>query len=449
MLEPGSIRRFSGFGRNAVSDGFEVCISSGDEVAEVYDLARAESRQIVVRGAGRSYGDAATLREGIVLDTEGLENILGFEDGVIHVEAGVTLARIWRYALELGYWLPVVSGTTFVSFGGAVGMNIHGKNAFHAGTIGEHVEELTVAFPSGTRTLRPGDAEFAEVIGSAGQLGVVVSGRLKMKKVVSGNVLVTARSCRNWEEQFEALNEGEADYRVSWVDLFSDGRGLVHTAVHDPSPGSLRVSDQELPSKIAGLIPKEHAWRIFRLFNTRPGMRLVNAIKHLIAAKFESGKTYTQTLAAFNFLLDYVPEWERSYLPEGLAQIQIFVPEDGALSVFREVTLTQQRARRESFLGVLKKHRKDRLPFMFSHAVDGYSLAMDFKVSADLPSLFEQIAEVTLSNGGRFYLAKDSLLRPEHVRRYLGSDLDRFIEAKQRLDPEHLLSSDLMKRVGL
>lgn len=328
-------------------------------------------------------------------------------------------------------------------------MNIHGKNALSAGTFGEHLAELTVAFPNGTRTLLPNDPEFSEVVGSAGQLGVIISGRLKLKPVVSGNVLVSAHSCRNWEEQFEALNRGEADYRVSWVDLFSDGRGLVHTATHDPTPGSLNVADQDLPSKIAGLIPKEHAWRIFRLFNNRPGMRLVNAAKHLIAAKFESGKTYTQTLAAFNFLLDYVPEWERSYLPQGLAQIQIFVPEENALRVFREVARIQQGKARESFLGVLKKHRKDKLPFMFSHALDGYSLAMDFKMGSDLPALFEQIAGVTLEAGGRFYLAKDSLMRPEHVRRYMGSDLDRFVAAKERLDPERLLSSDLMKRLHL
>jgi len=147
-----------------------------------------------------------------------------------------------------------------------------------------------------------------------------------------------------------------------------------------------------------------------------------------------------------------VPNWQNAYLPGGLIQYQSFIPKESAREVFKEQMHMQRAERLENFLSVMKRHRSDR--FLFSHGVDGYSLAMDFKVTSGnwskLQELCWRMNDLVLSSGGRFYFAKDSTLRPSDVEAYLGADtLARYRKFKSQLDPEGLLTSGLGKRLGL
>jgi decaprenylphospho-beta-D-ribofuranose 2-oxidase len=158
-----------------------------------------------------------------------------------------------------------------------------------------------------------------------------------------------------------------------------------------------------------------------------------------------------QSLVAFSFLLDYVPDWRKAYEPGGFIQYQTFIPKEHAKAVFAEQVRLQQEYKLESFLGVLKRHRPDK--FLFSHAVDGYSMALDFKVTAKnrvrLWEMAHKMNDLTLKHGGRFYFAKDSTLRPEDAAEYLGEGLPKFRKLKSELDPEGLLVSDLGRRLKL
>jgi decaprenylphospho-beta-D-ribofuranose 2-oxidase len=181
-------------------------------------------------------------------------------------------------------------------------------------------------------------------------------------------------------------------------------------------------------------------------------MRFTNWAKHTASSVLGDRKEITQSLVGFSFLLDYVPNWRRAYLPGGFIQYQSFVPKDQAKRVFSEQLRMQQQAKLESFLGVLKRHRPD--PFLLTHAVDGYSLALDFKVTKRnwprLQELCHRMNDLVLDAGGRFYFAKDSTLRPEDARRFLGKDaLCRFQELKRSLDPDGLLTSALAERLSL
>ena len=200
-----------------------------------------------------------------------------------------------------------------------------------------------------------------------------------------------------------------------------------------------------------GFFPKSSVWKILRRFNNRFGMKIVNALKFRSGKMFESGKTKRQSLAAFNFLLDYVPNWEKAYLPGGLIQCQFFVPKAEARAVFPELINMQQKAGLESYLAVMKRHREDR--FLLSHGVDGYSLALDFKVTDrnrdELFKLARAMQERVLRAGGRFYFAKDATLTPEQAHKFLGEALHQFRDIKKDLDPENLLSSDLARRLQL
>ncbi|RME05524.1 MAG: FAD-binding oxidoreductase, partial [Anaerolineae bacterium] len=302
---------------------------------------------------------------------------------------------------------------------------------------------------------------FHAMIGGLGVLGVFTSITLQLKRVYSGELWVEAWAPASLEEMMadmEARKE-EDDYIVGWIDGMAGGRqlgrGQVHSARYlapgeDPTPRqTLHPDHQNLPDVLFGFVPTSILWRLMTPWMNNPGTRLVNWGKYL-TSRLGNHKVYRQPHAAFHFLLDYIPNWIRSYGPEGLIQFQSFIPKENAASAFREmITLTQQRGL-PSYLVVLKRHRPD--DFLLSHAVDGFSLAMDFKITrrnrVRLQQMCDELTGIVLSAGGRFYFAKDSTLHPQAVRQYLGEEaVTRFLQLKERLDPEGLLQTDLYRRL--
>ncbi len=464
-LPPERVAKVAGYGMRSSSDGYLFRPTSVEDLRYLLQLAKETGRQIVLRGAGRSYGDANIGSECIIVDITRMNRVLSWNPhtGIIDCEAGVTVEGLWRTTIEDGYWPPVVSGTMFPTMAGALGMNIHGKNSFKVGTLGDQALELEVLFPTGElRVLTPADDLFYQVISSAGLLGIITRVKLKMKEVHSGNLKVLAVSCESWDEQFEVFEKFEhnSDYLVSWIDCFGKGkelgRGQIHVAWYQDEPyafpPSLKPESQDLPDTILGAFPKSVVWRFLKLLNNRPGMRFVNWAKHHASMLLGNGKEIEQSLVGFSFLLDYVPNWRNAYLPGGFIQYQTFVPRAKAKEVFTKQLQLQQEAKLESFLGVLKLHKPDK--FIFSHAVDGYSLAMDFKVTKKnwkrIQELCHKMNDVVLEAGGRFYFAKDSTLRKSDVEGYLGEEtLAKFRALKTELDPDTLLTSNLAKRLGL
>jgi decaprenylphospho-beta-D-ribofuranose 2-oxidase len=248
---------------------------------------------------------------------------------------------------------------------------------------------------------------------------------------------------------------------VSWIDPFSkgakEGRGLFHSAryVHEPdrAPLSLRTEEQDLPDTLLGMFPKATMWRTMQNFNTRAGMKFINSLKHKHAAEREHGRIRHQPIVAFQFLLDYVPNWELAYGPRGMRQMQIFVPKASAFDVFREVLRIQQEHKMEAFLVVMKQHKKDL--YWLTHSVDGFSLAMDFKIPPAnerrrFEAMMQRLIDLTLSVQGRFYFAKDDLLSKEQARSFLGSsELNKFRSLRSELDPQQLITNNLAERIGL
>lgn len=462
MLPRESIREVTGFGMAARADGYLFQPTTLDGIREVLDVARAKGRKVVLRGAGLSYGDAAILPEGVILDLTRMRRFLSWDSGtgIADCEPGVTIEDLWRTGLPNGWWPPVVSGTMYPTLGGALGMNIHGKNNFRVGTLGNHILEIDVLFPNGDlRTLAAPHPLFHAVVSSAGLLGIITRIKIQLKRVASGNLRVYAQSVPNWDAQLEAFERRaeSADYMVSWIDAFakgsSSGRGLFHAAWHDTDPNleSLLEMSQDLPDKMFGVLPKSQLWRLLKPLNNRIGMRLLNAAKHYSAMLVGNDKMHRQTLVAFSFLLDYAPDWRNAYLPSGFIQYQSFIPREHAKHVFSNQVRMSQEARLEPYLGVLKKHVPD--PFLVSHGVDGYSLALDYKVTErtwpTLQGLCHRMNDLVLESGGRFYLAKDLTMRPSDAVAFLGSSLLKLRTLKSELDPEGLLDSSIARRLQL
>jgi len=445
------------FGHSMSAPSYLIKPKAADEIYEAFQLAKKKGLSVTVRGAGRSYNDASLNGGGIVLDFTGMNQILEWDasSGVIRCEAGVTLEQLWQKVLPDGWWPPVVSGTMTTTLGGCLGANIHGKNNFRMGTIGEHVTEFTAVLPTGAEvTCAPkknGDL-FYSMISGLGMLGVITTVTLQMKKIDSGLIEVHAWPTRTLEEQLNSLLEGAPnhDYIVGWLDTITSDHGQIHAAnyVHDdPAPAKFKVEYQILPDRLFGVMPKSLLHYFMTPFVNDLGWGAVNIAKYITSLRRH---TFRQSHAAFHFLLDYVPKWELSYGRNGLIQYQSFLPKETAHQTWTEMLATSKKRGLPSYLGVTKRHRPDE--FLLSHALDGFSLALDFKVTdrnrAKLSAMLQEFDQMVLDAGGRFYFAKNSETSAETTRAFLGDEaVEKFKKLKKRTDPDGLLESDLYRRI--
>jgi len=459
-------RVLDGFGGSMRSLSRSVSPTTVDEMAAVFAAARAEGLNVSFRGAGRSYGDASLNTGGLAVDGRAMRRILSFdrERGVIETEGGASIADVWRHTLPQGWWPAVVPGTMFPTLAGCVGMNIHGKNCFKVGPIGDHILELDLLTAAGERhTLtREGDPElFRAVIAGLGLLGSVTRVKMKLKHVDSGQMRVRPLAVRSLAHMFETFVERipNSDYLVGWLDCFATGpvmgRGLVHQAHHlsiaeDPRGAeTLALSKQDLPASIMG-VPKSLLWMFMKPFANDTGTKFVNSVKYALPEQVGKDGTYRDSHAGFAFLLDYVLNWRLMYGEDGFIQVQLFVPDTNAREAFADALRLCQRRGVISYLGVFKRHRADE--YLLSHGLDGWSLALDFKVPRDAKRLWDTAADLTklvLDAGGTYYPAKDQVVDADSFARAFGERLVRFREIKHRLDPDGLFANDQARRLGI
>ena len=468
-LNPRHLAKVEGWGMAVESLSWVHFPRAAEEIAAVFDMSRRTGRPVTLRGAGRSYGDASIGQDCIVLDVSKMNRILEWnpESGLIRMEPGVTIGDLWKHIVPAGWWPPVVSGTMFPTVAGAAGMNIHGKNNFKAGTWGRHVLEFDILLPNGehlTCSREQNSGLFYGAIGGFGMLGCFTSLTMQMKKVHSGQLWVEAFSTRNLQEMVDEIEDrvDHSDYLVGWVDCFPKGRqlgrGIVHQAGYTVEDNdrkrreSLQVAAQELPENIMGVFPKSLMYLFLTPFVNDLGMRMVNSAKYWSGILQPRGHRYHQSHAAFAFLLDYVPNWQWSYKPGGLIQYQSFVPKENAVRVHESLIRMAHKAGLPPYLGVFKKHLPDKDPYLIRHAVDGYSLALDFRVTRSnrerLWKLTHEMDKVVLDGGGRFYFAKDATMRPGTPGHFLPEgNLQKFIAMKHACDPGNLLQTDLSRRI--
>jgi FAD/FMN-containing dehydrogenase len=452
------------FGHSMRASSYVFKLQCMEEIPEVFQLAKKYGLTVTLRGAGRSYNDASLNGGGIVLDLSGLNHILEWnpETGIVKAEPGVTIQQLWQHTVEAGWWPPVVSGTMFTTLGGCLAANVHGKNNFRVGPIGEHVLEFTVLLPTGAElTCSPkknGDL-FHSMISGMGMLGVFTSITLQMKRVHSGLLEVSARPSHDLHEHLTDMldNAPTSDYIVGWLDSMVGGkalgRGQIHAARYlaagedSKAAETLLLKNQVLPPRIMGVFPKSILYIFMRPFANNLGWGLVNTAKYITSLRQH---VFRQSHAAFHFLLDYVPNFERAYGRGGLIEYQSFLPKETAEQAWREMIDLSVKRGMPSYLGVTKRHRPDQ--FLLTHAVDGFSLAMDFKVTdgnrARLGRMLQDYDRIAMDAGGRFYFAKNSETTAETTLRFLGEKtVAAFRKLKKRCDPDRLLESDLYRRV--
>ena len=391
-----------------------------EEAAGALADAAARGLSVAHRGGGNSYGDLALNEGGALLETRALRGIVAFdaERGVVRARAGTTIEELWAETLPRGWWPTVVPGTQKVTLGGAVAVNIHGKNQAAVGTIGEHLEAVTLLTPRGdVRTLA--GASLMGVIGGLGLSGTILDVTLRLRRVHSGLLEVATETAGSLPETLDALAEGAVawEHAVGWIDCFASGgragRGVLHFARdlpedHARAGAAMTVREQTPPERVLAVMPRRHLGLALRAVLNDPGLRAINVGRYAVG-RLRRGRRTLEPHAGFHFLLDFIPGWKRAY-PDGLMQYQLFVPRDAASYAFAEALRLQAATGVRSYLGVLKRHRAD--PFPNSYLMDGFSLALDFPVRdrnvERLVRLFRSYDALLGEVGGGIYAAKDA-----------------------------------------
>jgi decaprenylphospho-beta-D-ribofuranose 2-oxidase len=445
----------SGWGRTAPTRAGVWAPRRAEEVAGRLDLIARQpgSRGVVARGLGRSYGDAAQNAGGTVVLATGLNRVLELdvEKGLLTAEAGVSLDTLLRVLVPLGWFPMVVPGTRYVTLGGAVASDIHGK--FRHGTFSDYVHALSLVTP-GRGVVRTGpDREpdvFWATTGGMGLTGVVTDVSMQLQPIESSRMLVDTERTTDVDDCMARMmaNDNEYQYSVAWIDCLATGKHLGrsvltrgnHATLDDLPPDDRTAPSVYSPRSLVPALP----WVPGGLLNPLT-VRAFNEVWFRKAPKFRQGEL--QGITGFFFPLDGVTAWNRIYGRRGFLQYQYVVPY-GAEHVVRESLERFSRQKATSFLAVLKRFEHRGTGGM-SFVTPGWTLALD--IAADRPGLVELLDgldELVAGAGGRVYLTKDSRLRPELLPA-MYPELDQWREQRAALDPAHILHSDLDRRLGL
>ena len=408
----------------------------------------------IARGLGRSYGDAAQCGGGVVIDCTGLDAVIEFDEdaGRLCAEAGVSFDTLLKVLVPRGYFLPVTPGTRFVTLGGAVASDIHGKNHHLEGSIARYVEQLTLVSPTGTTTCGPGREQdvFAATCGGLGLTGVIADATLRLMKIETSQMLVDTERAKDLDECMSLLagERGRYRYSVAWIDGMASGARLGRAVL--TRGDHAKVSD--LPAA-ARSDPLAYHPRQRLSVALAPPISLLspfssaafNEMWYRKAPRRREGKL--EPIAGFFHPLDSLANWNVLYGPRGFTQYQFVVP-FGAEAAVRTVLEHLSAAHAASFLSVLKCFGPEGSGHL-SFPKEGWTLALDIPLGANgLGEVLDSLDSVVVEAGGRVYLSKDGRLRPELI----GPMYPRLAEWKTiraRLDPEGALSSDLGRRLGL
>jgi decaprenylphospho-beta-D-ribofuranose 2-oxidase len=417
---------------------------------------------ILGRGLGRSYGDAALNGAGSTVLFERLNRFLSFDPatGVLECEAGASIADIIQVFGPQGFLPPVCPGTRFVTVGGAIACDIHGKNHHRDGSFGRHVLELRLITASGETVDCGPDRDpdlFRATVGGMGLTGLIAEATIRLRRVPGPHIAVDYDRAPDLDaalRMFEETDERYA-YSMAWIDCLAQGSALGRSVlmrgdpIPEESPPGLGFAHANAGG---GLTPNGRAPRLRMPFDLPAWvlnpvtMRAFNTLYYHRHPVQRRG--VITDYGSFFFPLDRIGDWNRVYGKRGFLQYQCVVPrESGRAALVRLLELA--RRGHGSFLAVLKRFGQEDGAGPLAFPRPGYTLALDFPASGDpLLRLLDAMDDVVAEAGGRLYLAKDARMRPDFFRATY-PDLPAWLAVKRRVDPENRFASDLSRRLGL
>lgn len=397
----------------------------------------------VARGMGRSYGDSALAPA--VLSTVYLNHILEFDPdgGVLRCQAGVTIADILNTFSGKGWFPPVTPGTKYVTVGGCVASDVHGKNHHLEGSFCDHVIAMTVMLADGeTVTCTPEDTPelFRATCGGMGLTGVILEVTFRLKRIDGCYIQSVTHKTHHLHEALELLeSHHDSPYSVAWIDTLShgphQGRSLVMLGEHINDGDFTRSQKQSLAvhMDMPAFLLNHHAIRAF------------NALYYhrIREAALPERIHYEQ----YFYPLDKIHDWNRLYGKRGFTQYQFVIPKEAGKGGVADILKRISDSNRGSFLAVLKVFGRGNDNYL-SFPMEGYTLAVDFKLDDGLFSMLDELDRTVLDFGGRLYLTKDARMNAETFKRGY-PEWELFQQTCRAVDPDRHFCSLQSKRLGI
>jgi len=425
--------------------------SWGNVIRKPHEIAPLPSRHaafpavpsqtsVLPYGNGRSYGDSCLNVGAALIPTRALDRFIALDaaSGIVTCEAGILLDEMFRVIMPAGWFVPVTPGTRFVTLGGAIANDVHGKNHHAVGTIGRHLVRFELLRSDGQRLIcspTQNPEWFSATIGGLGLTGVITWAQLQLRPIAGPHMSVETIRFANLDEFLQLQSESDRDfeYTVAWVDCLGTGsqlgRGWLERANHATAPAPVQHA-QSRGLNVPFAPP-------FSLVNAA-SLRLFNTLYYHRPRARHSDRWFE----SFFYPLDSIGNWNRLYGPRGLYQYQCVIPDAAGREGTAALLEAIARSGQGSFLAVLKAFGALESPGMLSFPRKGITLALDFpNRGQSLERLFVELDAIVRATGGRLYPAKDGRMPPELFR----EGFPRWREFTQFIDPR--CSSSFWRRV--
>lgn len=443
---PTLTKPLSGWGRYPV----QICEL---ERPERYADLRPGTDTLIARGQGRSYGDASLNENGRVLLTERIDRMLELDvkQGILRAEAGVTLADILPVIVKQGWFLPVTPGTKFVSLGGCIAADVHGKNHHHDGSFGEHVISIELIMADGSQktcSATENSEIFWATVGGMGLTGIIGEVTLKLIPIETAQMLVSHHAASNLQHLFQLLQDPALDdrYSVAWIDCLASGeqlgRGIAMFGHHATRAEFSATNPLSTKARRTKSLPFDFpSWALNPLS--------ISAFNKLYYYKESRKKSpFLTDYDSYFYPLDAIGQWNRMYGKRGFVQYQCVIPEATALAGMTALLQELSSSRRSSFLAVLKRFGAEGKGLL-SFPTPGYTLALDLPLrDKGLFSLLDKLDHIVLQHDGRVYLAKDARTSAESFKT-MYPRYTEWLKVKQAVDPDYRFSSSLSRRLNI
>lgn len=400
-------------------------------------------RNVIAHGNGRSYGDSALNKH--IIDIRPHNLFLGFDNksGLLHIQAGVLLSEILEIFVPQGWFLEVTPGTKLITVGGAIASDVHGKNHHIKGCFSQSLEEFTLMMADGsifTCSNEENREIFNATCGGMGLTGIILEAKIYLKKINSQYMDQTIIKTESLKETFDTFEKySDYSYSVAWIDCMAKGDAMGKCLLtlgefrDDGKLDYIPAKKRNIPFNFPSFIL--NTWTV-RLFNWLYYGKVRNKITRQIV-----------DVDTFFYPLDSINNWNRIYGNNGFLQYQFILPKANSFEGMKEILSTIAVSGKGSFLAVLKLYGKENENYL-SFPLEGYSLALDFKIEPRLFDLLDKLDDIVVKYEGRIYLAKDSRVNKNIFEQgYPGIAQFRAIRKKYGLDEK--FNSLQSQRVGI